>query len=71
MAYLASAALLISVSGCKANPPGKVETRVVTSAKHHLLVGNKDGKNPLSATPQSIADGKEAFSHYCVAWSWK
>jgi len=32
-----------------------------------MLVGNKDQKNPIAATPQAIADGKEAFSHYCAA----
>lgn len=37
------------------------------SVKHHIFVGNKDQKNPIAVTPQSIADGKEAFSHYCVA----
>ncbi len=63
-------ALLIVVPvaiGCKATPPGRVETRLVESAKHHMLVGNKKEKNPLSATQGTIADGKEAFSHYCVA----
>ena len=37
------------------------------SAKHHVIVGNKKQKNPLAATPQTLADGKEAFGHYCVA----
>jgi mono/diheme cytochrome c family protein len=32
-----------------------------------IFVGNKDQKNPLSDTPETRADGKEAFSHYCVA----
>ncbi len=27
----------------------------------------QEQKNPLAATPDTIADGKEAFSHYCVA----
>jgi mono/diheme cytochrome c family protein len=67
MAYVASAALLLPIAGCKANPPGKFETRVVTTAKHRFLVGNQKEKNPLSATPETMADGKDAFSHYCVA----
>ncbi len=61
------AASLIGLGGCKASPPGKVETNTITFAKHHLLIGNKKEKNPLSDTPQTRADGKEAFSHYCVA----
>jgi mono/diheme cytochrome c family protein len=67
MIRLASIAALAALAGCKAMPPGAVETRVVTSAKHLVFVGNKGQKNPLPSTPATIADGKEAFSHYCVA----
>lgn len=59
--------LLMGVCGCKATPPGKMETRTVTFAKHHFFVGNKKQKNPLPDTPENRSDGKEAFSHYCVA----
>lgn len=55
------------ITGCKATPPGRVETKVVAFAKHHVFVGNKKQKNPLPYTPQNWQDGKEAFSHYCVA----
>lgn len=58
---------LTAIVGCKARSPGKLETRTITYAKHHLFVGNRDQKNPLSDTPETRADGKEAFSHYCVA----
>ena len=37
------------------------------SAKHRVLVGYKKQKNPIAATPESIADGKEAFGHFCAA----
>jgi mono/diheme cytochrome c family protein len=57
----------VVIHGVKADAPGQMETLVMTSAKHQLLVRNRDLKNPLAATPQTIADGKEAFSHYCVA----
>lgn len=40
---------------------------MMISAKHSFLVGGKSQKNPLPATAETIADGKEAFSHYCVA----
>jgi mono/diheme cytochrome c family protein len=63
----AAAALLTAIVGCKANSPGKVETTTMTFAKHRLLIGNKNQKNPMSDTPETRADGKEAFSHYCVA----
>jgi mono/diheme cytochrome c family protein len=55
------------LGGCKANPPGRLETHVVNYAKHHLFIGNKAQKNPLPATAETVSEGKEAFSHYCVA----
>lgn len=58
---------IFGFTGCKANPPGKLETGVMTFAKHHVFIGNKKEKNPLADTPETRADGKEAFSHYCVA----
>lgn len=64
---LVALAAAIAVSGCKATPPGKTESWLVWSAKHHMFVGNKKEKSPVAATPESIADGKEAFSHYCAA----
>lgn len=66
--YIAAVAIaLAGLVGCKADPPSKLETAIITSAKHHIFIGNKDQKNPLPATPETWADGKEAFSHYCVA----
>jgi len=53
--------------GCKAKPPGKTESRVIWSMKHRLLVGNRELRNPLPATAQTIADGRQAFSYYCAA----
>ena len=61
------AAMAAVLTGCKASPPGKIETKTVTFAKHHILVGNKRQKNPLPPDASTWADGKEAFSHYCVA----
>jgi mono/diheme cytochrome c family protein len=59
--------LLVVLAGCKANPPGKVETSSMIWAKHSILVHNKTQKNPVNDSAEAIADGKEAFSHYCVA----
>jgi len=58
---------LILFRGVQATSPGEVETRVLWQAKHHLLVGNKSQRNPLTASNDTLADGKEAFSHFCVA----
>lgn len=55
------------IEGCKAKTPSRLETRVMNFAKHQFLFGNKSQKNPLADSPQTLADGKEAFSHYCVA----
>ena len=38
----------------------------MTTVKHHT-VGGRGERNPLAATPQTLADGKEAFAHYCLA----
>ena len=56
-----------ALAGCKANPPAKFEARTMTFTKHHIFVGNKSQKNPLPNNAQTLADGKEAFAHYCVA----
>jgi mono/diheme cytochrome c family protein len=53
--------------GCKANPPSQMEHSIVTAAKHRLFVRNKAEKNPLPGNAATLAAGKEAFSHYCVA----
>jgi mono/diheme cytochrome c family protein len=63
----AMAAMLAAAAGCKATPPTKFEAQVVTVAKHDVFVGGKKQKNPMAVTPDVIAEGKEAFSHYCVA----
>jgi len=59
-------AALILVSGCKARKPGSWETGLITSAEHHVFVGNKKVKNPLAATSGNIALGRQTFSYYCV-----
>jgi len=53
-------------SACKATPPGKAETAVMTRAKK-MFVGNRRQKNPIPPTAENIADGRENFSHYCAA----
>jgi mono/diheme cytochrome c family protein len=58
---------LILLRGMAATQPGALETGMVQGAKHHLLVGNRTQKNPLATTPATLADGKTAFTHYCVA----
>jgi mono/diheme cytochrome c family protein len=61
------AAVFLLVHGIAAKPPGKMESRLITGAKHSLLVGNKGAKNPLQSTRDNIDEGRENFSHYCYA----
>ena len=58
--------LWILLHGMKATQPGNLEKQVMRRAKHHIFVGNRQQKNPLSISAATLADGKEAFSHYCV-----
>jgi mono/diheme cytochrome c family protein len=63
VAYLA---LLLLLTGCKAKPSGKFESGFMKNAKHRFI-GNKKQKNPLPDSPKTVADGREAFAHFCVA----
>jgi mono/diheme cytochrome c family protein len=58
---------LASLCGCKAAPPGKAETTIMDFSKHDLLIGGRKTQDPLPDNATTLADGKEAFSHYCVA----
>jgi cytochrome c553 len=53
--------------GCRVSPPGKMERSFVVATKHRITVGGRSAKNPLPFTTENLAEGKEAFSHYCVA----
>ncbi len=59
--------VLMVIGGSKVGRPGAIETSVATFTKHHLTVGNKNAKNPLTYSPENLEAGKEAFGHYCVA----
>jgi mono/diheme cytochrome c family protein len=67
IAIVIPAIVVLALGGCKADPPGRLEQSIVISAKHHIFIRNKGEKNPLPSTAGTISDGKEAFSHYCVA----
>jgi mono/diheme cytochrome c family protein len=60
-------AFSLMMAGCKANPPGQVEHSVMRWTKHTVSVRNKSEQNPLPASAENLAAGREAFSHYCVA----
>lgn len=56
----------LMLGGCKATPPGRLETMVVTNAERRFLIGGKRAKNPLLPTAENLAAGKDSFSHYCI-----
>jgi mono/diheme cytochrome c family protein len=58
---------LLLLCACKATPPGKFETSFLSSAKHKILVGNRKARNPVAASAENIAWGRDNFSHYCAA----
>jgi mono/diheme cytochrome c family protein len=57
---------LAFVSGCRATPPGKLESQSVQWVKHHLMIGGKKDRNPLTATKENIHAGRQVFGYYCV-----
>jgi S-disulfanyl-L-cysteine oxidoreductase SoxD len=66
-AQIALLCALLPVAGCKVSKPDALESKAMVAIKHHVTVGNKSEKNPLPYTPENLADGKEAFGHYCIA----
>jgi mono/diheme cytochrome c family protein len=62
---LLSTALL--ACGCRVSKPSALERWTIVAIKHHITVRNKSEKNPLPVTPVNLAEGKEAFGHYCIS----
>ena len=57
----------IIITGCKATPPGQIETSAITRIKHSITVRGKAVHNPVTVSSASIESGKMAFSYYCAA----
>ena len=55
-----------ALTGCRATPPSKLDTKVVTWTKHHITIGGKKDKNPIEASADNIDEGKQAFTSYCM-----
>jgi mono/diheme cytochrome c family protein len=58
---------VVLMAGCQATPPSHLETATISFAKHHVFVGNRNERNPLPSSAENWQEGKEAFTHYCVA----
>ena len=63
---LLTSALVVILSGCRAQPPSTLETTVIDWTKLHITVGGKNDINPVQASAQAIEDGRQAFSSYCM-----
>lgn len=64
---VAKLALCLSLvgSGCRVSKPSDVENKIAKEVKHEMTVGGKDVPNPLPATEENIAEGREHFGHHC------
>ena len=56
----------LSVTGCRAKPPSRLEGRVADWTKLHITIGARKDRNPDRATADNIADGKQLFDSYCM-----
>ena len=56
-----------ALTGCGVRAPGKVETVVITGFKHHLTVRGGKDRNPIPATPETVAAGQKVFGYYCYS----
>jgi mono/diheme cytochrome c family protein len=54
------------LAGCRATPPSKAETSVAYWTKHHITIHGKKDVNPYKATEDNVAEGKDAFTSYCM-----
>jgi mono/diheme cytochrome c family protein len=64
LSFLLASSLLL-LSGCRVSKPGSVENQMAKEVKHKITVGGKDDRNPIPATDENIADGREHFGHHC------
>jgi len=59
--------LLLCLGACRATPPGRLETALVTGVKRHITIGGSSDQNPVPANERSAARGLDLFSRHCIA----
>jgi len=59
--------MLSGVIGCRATPPGNLETAAAGWVKKNITVKGTHQLNPVKDTPENIANGRRVFGFYCVA----
>ena len=55
----------ILTGGCKATPPGKIESGTAHWAKRWVFVPNSRRANPLASTPANLEFGRASYARYC------
>ncbi len=64
--WLGGCAACLLAAGCRATPPGPVETATVRWVKHNITVKGAKDRSPLTHSPTVMQEGKTAFGYYCV-----
>ena len=64
LAVLSSAWIVLSLAGCKAKPPGRIEKKLAHESKE-LVIGGKNWHNPVPDSPSSANLGAEDFQRHC------
>src|SRR3981189_2926246 len=59
--------IFMVLGGCRARQPNGLEALTIQWAKHHVTIGGKDQRNPVTPPAEHIEAGKRAFGDYCVA----
>ncbi|MGC2193570.1 MAG: cytochrome c [Terriglobales bacterium] len=58
--------MMLGLTGCQVERPGKVETAFIQGFKRTVSVGGKKDVNPLPPSLENIRAGQANFSHYCM-----
>jgi mono/diheme cytochrome c family protein len=64
LAVFGMASVALHLTGCKANQPSRVETKIAQESKE-VVVGGKNWPNPVPNDESSIKSGGERFRHDC------
>lgn len=59
-------ALMPVLTSCRVTQPSKAETSVAYWTKHYVSIGGRTDLNPYKATEETIAEGKDSFTSYCM-----
>jgi mono/diheme cytochrome c family protein len=58
-------AVLLALTACSVSKPGSVEKSVMGEIKKTVTIGDKDKKNPVPFSDDTVKEGQEHFGHHC------